>query len=86
MFASNQEITWGRTYLTAGGFANGQHIIDRGCVSHICIMKSNAGFYIGTAFKHVKEDGSTKFIEPNERMSHYMSEEEAIEELPKYRD
>lgn len=86
MFASNQEINWHPIHESKGGFANGKVIIDKGCVSHICIMKSNAGFYIGTAFKHVEDDGRTKFIEPNERMSHYMSEDEAIKELPKYKD
>lgn len=42
----------------------------------LCIIKSNAGYYIGTV--ELQEDNT---YQPYERMSGYMTEEEAIEEF-----
>ena len=52
---------------------------DIGYVSEAKVMKSAAGWYIGTTFHHTEGDFKG-FVEPNERFTEYFSSREAAQE------
>jgi len=76
MFADESKVVWGQLVEDNG---------DWGHFSEPCVMKSNAGFYIGTAFKHQVPGPMGGLIEPQERLTGYMTREMAEKHLEFYK-
>ena len=75
MFADAPKVVWGELEDNCG---------DMGHVSKPCVMQSAAGYYIGIAFKHTLGSPCHGLIEPQERLSGYMSREQAEASLADY--
>lgn len=73
-----KELSWNKP------FTDGSDIIS---ISEVTVLKSAAGYYIGTLCKHVGDE-CDGLIEPNERMSfnYWATYEEAEAHLRHYKE
>ena len=74
MFSSKTNVQWDESHEMVDGE-------DTIILSKECVMKSAAGYYVGTACKTIKsnEDWKIGMIEPYSRDSHYMGTHEEVE-------
>lgn len=55
---------------------NAGYISDKDGYTDLQVLRSNAGWYIGTLYNNYREDGTLQFQEPGSRDSDYFATEE----------
>lgn len=63
---------------------NAGYITNKSGYTELRVLKSAAGYYIGTMYEERDEDGKLKWQEPGSRDSEYFRTEEAAAKVLKY--